>query len=59
LILFKYYRNDGNVYTPIYQRVVTALMDHSNMSIEDAEEHFSEFDGELFTLILAHRKNNS
>lgn len=36
--------NDGNVYTPIYQRVVTALMDHSNMSLEDAEEHFSEFD---------------
>ncbi|XP_022166291.1 uncharacterized protein LOC111030890 [Myzus persicae] len=36
--------NDGNAYTPVYQRVVTALMDHSNMSLEDAEEHFSEFD---------------
>jgi len=27
---------------------VTALMDHSNMSLEDAEENFSEFDGEIF-----------
>jgi len=51
LFLFNYFSNDGSVYTPVYQRVVTALMDHSNiMSLEDAEEHFSEFDGKLFTL---------
>ncbi|CAI6350203.1 unnamed protein product [Macrosiphum euphorbiae] len=36
--------NDSNLYTPVYQRVVTALMDHSKMSLEDNEEHFSEFD---------------
>lgn len=36
--------NDSNVYTPVYQRVVTALLDHSNTSLEDAEEHFPEYD---------------
>lgn len=49
IILFNYYRNDGNSYTPAYQRVVTALLDHSNMSLEDTEENFPEYDGELFT----------
>lgn len=49
IILFNYYRHDGNSYTPAYQRVVTALLDHSNMNSEDTEENFPEYDGELFT----------
>ncbi|KAE9545178.1 hypothetical protein AGLY_000721 [Aphis glycines] len=36
--------HDGNSYTPAYQRVVTALLDHSNMSLEDTEENFPEYD---------------
>ncbi|XP_025192583.1 uncharacterized protein LOC112592646 [Melanaphis sacchari] len=35
---------DGNVYMPVYQRVVTALLDHSNNSLDDAEENFPEYD---------------
>jgi len=27
------------------------------MSLEDAEEHFPEYDGKLFVLILAHKNN--
>lgn len=49
ILLFNYYRHDSNSYTPAYQRVITALLDHSNMSLEDTEENFPEYDGELFT----------
>jgi len=36
--------HDGNVYTPVYQRVITALLDHSNLSMEDSEEMFAEYE---------------
>ncbi|XP_025408335.1 transcriptional adapter 3-like isoform X2 [Sipha flava] len=36
--------HDGSVFKPIYQRVVSALLEHSHMSIEDLEEHFPEYD---------------
>lgn len=46
IVYFFNYRHDGSVFTPIYQRVVASLLEHShNMSVEDLEENFSEYDG--------------